>query len=84
MPLSGKSASPGIGNDDIANDVNSFCAWTRDWHLNQFNNFIKNKKKINKNLLFEDVVNILLYTMSNKLMFDRRHALLINILQWQN
>jgi len=26
MPLSGKSASPGMGNDDIANDVNSFCA----------------------------------------------------------
>jgi len=26
MPLSGKSASPGMGKADIANDVNSFCA----------------------------------------------------------
>jgi len=26
MPLSGKSASPGIGNVEIANADNSFCA----------------------------------------------------------
>jgi len=25
MPLSGKSASPGMRNGDIANDANSFC-----------------------------------------------------------
>ena len=81
MPLSGKSASPGIGNADIANDVNSFCAWTRDWHLNQFSSFIKNKRKKKINLPFEDVVNILLYTMSNKSMFDQHHALLRNIIQ---
>jgi hypothetical protein len=34
ISLSGKSPSSGIGNVDILNDVNSFCAWTCDWDLN--------------------------------------------------